>query len=299
VSGRDDDPTRPVRGGEDATRPIARGETEATRRVRGDETDATRRVRGDEDPTRWVDAAEPATRRVPAAPPPVRARRLEPLPPEPARYADDRRVGEDPRRQGHPAPPPPGRDAGRARRGPPPPPLPPAAPRGRPPGRGRAPAPPAPRRRRPRPLRFLARLVALLLVLAIGAAALVVATADEPRRAVERGRDAVRDTVDRARGVARGVPAASCPGDLSGCRAVRGRIVFVEAVDPDGDGDLHVVIADGSVTAPGLTSVDVRPGLRPERDPRVGEQASAAGQVQRGSFDQQQIHAVEFHAAGG
>jgi hypothetical protein len=51
---------------------------------------------------------------------------------------------------------------------------------------------------------------------------------------------------------------------------VRGRIVYVERVDPDGDGDLHVVVADGSITAPGLTSIDVRPGLRPERDPRVG-----------------------------
>jgi hypothetical protein len=76
---------------------------------------------------------------------------------------------------------------------------------------------------------------------------------------------------------------------------VRGRIVLVEAVDPDGDGDLHVVIADGSVTAPGFTAVDVRPGLRPRRDPRVGDLASAAGSVQTGSFGQSQIHASAFY----
>jgi len=175
-----------------------------------------------------------------------------------------------------------------------------AAPPPRPRGRRGAPARPPPRRRRRlRPLRFLLRLTALAVVLALAAAAVFVLTADEPRRAVERGRDVAGRVVDRARGVAASVPRATCPDGLARCRSVRGRIVFVEAVDPDGDGDLHVVIADGSVTAPGLTSVDVRPGLRPERDPRVGEQASAAGQVQRGSFAQAQVHAVEFTVSGG
>jgi hypothetical protein len=135
------------------------------------------------------------------------------------------------------------------------------------------------------------------MVLGALALGLVVATADEPRRAVERGRDVAGDVVDRARRVTDRAPRASCPADLSGCRSVRGRVVFVEAVDPDGDGDLHVVVADGSITAPGLTSVDVRPGLRPERDPRIGDEVGAAGQVQRGSIGQDQIHAVEFTTA--
>ena len=95
------------------------------------------------------------------------------------------------------------------------------------------------------------------------------------------------------------VPAARCSGDVPGCAAVRGRVVFVERVDPDGDGDLHVVVAAGSVTAPGLTAVDVRPGLRPRRDPRVGDRVSAAGPVQTGSYGQSQIHALEFHARRG
>lgn len=87
---------------------------------------------------------------------------------------------------------------------------------------------------------------------------------------------------------------ARCPPDVAGCRSVTGRIVLVESVDPDGDGDLHVVVADGGISLPGLTAVDVRPGLRPRRDPRVGDRATAAGPVQRGSYGQAQIHALRF-----
>jgi hypothetical protein len=90
---------------------------------------------------------------------------------------------------------------------------------------------------------------------------------------------------------------ARCPAGVVGCRAVTGRIVLVESVDPDGDGDLHVVLAAGSVSAPGLTAVDVAPALRPPRDPRVGERFSAAGPVQRGSFGQAQIHALDVAVA--
>jgi hypothetical protein len=87
---------------------------------------------------------------------------------------------------------------------------------------------------------------------------------------------------------------ARCPDGVAGCRSVIGRIVYIEAVDPDGDGDLHVVVADGSISLPGLTAVDVRPGLRPRRDPRVGDRATAAGPVQTGSYGQSQIHALRF-----
>jgi hypothetical protein len=124
------------------------------------------------------------------------------------------------------------------------------------------------------------------------------------RDAGDRAKRAAREAARRAgaeaaeRVPARRAPAlrkARCPGDAEpSCRAVRGRIVYVERVDPDGDGDLHVVVADGSITAPGLTSVDVRPGLRPDRDPHVGDVATAAGPVQRGSIGQSQVHALVF-----
>ena len=111
---------------------------------------------------------------------------------------------------------------------------------------------------------------------------------DEPPRGERRERDRGRER-PRAR-----LQPARCPRDVAGCRSVTGRIVFVEAVDPDGDGDLHVVIAAGGISLPGATAVDVRPGLRPRRDPRIGDRATAAGPVQTGSYGQSQIHALRF-----
>lgn len=95
------------------------------------------------------------------------------------------------------------------------------------------------------------------------------------------------------------LPRSSCPEGLDRCRSVEGRVLYVESVDPDGDGDLHVVLSGGGVSGPGITSVDIRPGLRWRRDPRPGDRVSAAGQVQRGSFGQGQIHAVEVHLRRG
>jgi hypothetical protein len=86
-----------------------------------------------------------------------------------------------------------------------------------------------------------------------------------------------------------------CRADVPKCRSVSGRIVYVERVDPDGDGDLHVVVTDrDGVTLAGLTAVDVSKELRPRRDPRVGERAAAMGPVQPGSYGQSQIHALVF-----
>ena len=129
------------------------------------------------------------------------------------------------------------------------------------------------------------------------------AARDVGERVTRTARDAAGRAVGEAAERAPGprVPSlrkARCPeGAEAPCRAVRGRIVYVERVDPDGDGDLHVVVADGSITAPGLTSIDVRPGLRPVRDPRVGDVATAAGPVQRGSIGQPQVHALVFRVA--
>jgi hypothetical protein len=55
-------------------------------------------------------------------------------------------------------------------------------------------------------------------------------------------------------------------------------VLHVERVDPDGDGDAHLVLASpAGVTAPGLTVVDVTARLRPKPLPKRGDRVSAAG----------------------
>jgi hypothetical protein len=89
------------------------------------------------------------------------------------------------------------------------------------------------------------------------------------------------------------VPPSRCPAGLPECCETEGRIVYVERVDPDGDGDAHFVIADPQgITLPGLTAIDVRKGLRPRPLPGPGDLISAAGPVQTGSYGQRQIHAL-------
>ncbi|MFL5872039.1 MAG: hypothetical protein ACJ75T_01000 [Solirubrobacterales bacterium] len=94
------------------------------------------------------------------------------------------------------------------------------------------------------------------------------------------------------------VEPSHCPAGHPACRTTEGRIVYVEAVDPDGDGDAHFVVTDPQgITLPGLTAIDVRKGLRPRPLPGAGDLISAAGPVQTGSYGQDQIHALELHVA--
>lgn len=94
-------------------------------------------------------------------------------------------------------------------------------------------------------------------------------------------------------------PPSHCPSGLPSCRRTEGPIVYLERVDPDGDGDAHFVVRDPQgITARGLTAIDVRKGLRPHPLPGLGERISAAGPVQTGSYGQSQIHALELHVAG-
>jgi hypothetical protein len=88
---------------------------------------------------------------------------------------------------------------------------------------------------------------------------------------------------------------AHCGAGAGNCAAVTGRVLYVEAVDPDGDGDAHYVLAGGNVTARGLSVIDVGRELRPRRLPRLGELVSAAGPVFTGSYGQRQIEATELH----
>ena len=84
-----------------------------------------------------------------------------------------------------------------------------------------------------------------------------------------------------------------CPPALANCSTASGRIIYVERVDPDGDGDAHFVIASSdSITAPGISVIDLRKSLRPSPLPGPGDWISAAGPVYEGSHGQSQIEAV-------
>jgi len=103
----------------------------------------------------------------------------------------------------------------------------------------------------------------------------------------------------REKRVAEAVAPSRCPRGHPSCRTTEGRIVYVERVDPDGDGDAHFVVVDPQgITLPGLSAIDVRKGLRPHPLPGPGDLVSAAGPVQTGSYGQSQIHALELHVAG-
>ena len=92
---------------------------------------------------------------------------------------------------------------------------------------------------------------------------------------------------------------AHCPRSTANCEAASGRILYVERVDPDGDGDAHFVLASRqSITAPGISVIDVRKDLRPSPLPGPGARISAAGPVFEGSYGQRQIQAIRVYVAG-
>jgi hypothetical protein len=145
------------------------------------------------------------------------------------------------------------------------------------------------------------RVVAGLTIAAAGLIAAMLALRDPgpaPRASApgERGAAAAPAPEPTARPRQRPLRVPRCRDGVPHCAAVRGTVVYVERVDPDGDGDLHVVVLGGSVTAPGTTAIDVAKELRPRRDPRVGDVAAAAGPVQTGHLGQSQIHALAFRA---
>jgi hypothetical protein len=135
----------------------------------------------------------------------------------------------------------------------------------------------------------------LVAVSGCGAAADTTNSTATQARTVERS--SPREHPDKPAVVER-VEASHCQPGLPSCRSTKGRIVYVERVDPDGDGDAHFVVIDPQgITLPGLTAIDVRKGLRPNPLPGPGDLISAAGPVQTGSYGQSQIHALELHVA--
>jgi hypothetical protein len=96
----------------------------------------------------------------------------------------------------------------------------------------------------------------------------------------------------------RPVVPAMCPRGAGNCRSASGVVLYVERVDPDGDGDAHFVLASRqSITAPGISVIDVKRSLRPSPLPGRGDRLSAAGPVYRGSYGQRQIEAIELNVA--
>jgi hypothetical protein len=121
---------------------------------------------------------------------------------------------------------------------------------------------------------------------------------DRPRAASTPSSTATAAATPRPKRERRPLPRPPCRAGVVACASASGRIVYVERVDPDGDGDLHVVVTDRrGVTLRGLTAIDVAKELRPRRDPRIGDEAAAMGPVQTGSYGQSQIHALTFRAS--
>jgi hypothetical protein len=122
-------------------------------------------------------------------------------------------------------------------------------------------------------------------------------TDGEAQRPVAAARPSAEEHRDKS--AVERVARSHCQPGQPSCRTTEGRIVYVERVDPDGDGDAHFVVVDPQgITLPELTAIDVRKGLRPRPLPGPGDLISAAGPVQTGSYGQSQIHALELHVAG-
>ncbi len=119
-----------------------------------------------------------------------------------------------------------------------------------------------------------------------------------PSRAPAPGSGGGQAARPAAREPAKTLEPPPCPADLSNCVSATGRVVYVEKVDPDGDGDAHfVTVSKESVTGPGLTIFDVRTDLRPDPLPGVGDLVGGAGPVYPGSRGQKQIEVVAFEVA--
>jgi hypothetical protein len=94
-------------------------------------------------------------------------------------------------------------------------------------------------------------------------------------------------------------PPACGPDSLPNCAAAHGKVLYVQRVDPDGDGDAHfILISDQSITAPGISVIDVAINLRPHPLPGPGALIAAQGPVYPGSAGQHQIQAEEVRVAG-
>jgi hypothetical protein len=133
-------------------------------------------------------------------------------------------------------------------------------------------------------------------LLALGLAGAGCANDAEPQEPSARATEPA--ATERQRSARPRLRQARCPAAMANCATASGRILYVERVDPDGDGDAHFVLSSSrGITAPGLSVIDVKRSLRPSPLPGPGDRLSAAGPVYRGSYGQKQIEAIELHVA--
>lgn len=85
-------------------------------------------------------------------------------------------------------------------------------------------------------------------------------------------------------------PSAPAYGSSVECARVRGRLVHVESVDPDGDGDLHLVLLDG--LKPRI--VKMTAANRVTDVPRLGSAVSATGWSLTGASGRAEVDAVRL-----
>lgn len=79
------------------------------------------------------------------------------------------------------------------------------------------------------------------------------------------------------------------------CREANGRVLYVEALDPDGDGDMHLVLASRqSLTWPGVTVLVIPRAKRPKSTPHLGRWVSAIGVPNTGSHGETTLNALRF-----
>lgn len=87
-------------------------------------------------------------------------------------------------------------------------------------------------------------------------------------------------------------PVAREANAATACARVRGRVVGVERVDPDGDGDRHLVV----VARLDARLIKLPADFRVGRLPRLGSEVSATGPVVRGSSGRPAIRAERLTA---
>lgn len=146
-----------------------------------------------------------------------------------------------------------------------------------------------------------APLTAILVALACAAATASGCGGDDGATTPTAGDRTIAPTPDPAdRPPAAALRPPPCP-PVDNCARAAGEIAYVERVDPDGDGDAHfVLISRESITAPGISVIDVRAELRPQPLPGPGDQLAASGPIYVGSIGQRQIQAdaIRFRRSG-